>query len=144
MESPTLREAPAAPAPDGWRETEARRRGLAREQNDRIARLDRSPGADPRVWFRCECSEGCATRISLTLGTYESVRSHPRRYVIAPDHENPEVEAVIAGDDWHAVVETLAGRASFIAEATDPRRRASFEEAGRAKARHDETRANIR
>lgn len=120
-----------------WRDAEARRRGVFRELNNQIAQLDRSPDADPAVWFRCECSDpSCLTRIALTLARYESVRSHPRRYVIARDHENPEVETVIAGDDRHSVVETLAGSTSFIPEATDPRRRASFEAAKRVRARN--------
>ena len=52
---------------------------------------------------------------------YEAVRAHARRYLVALDHENPEIERVVSQNAHFAVVETFVGEASRIAEETDPR-----------------------
>jgi uncharacterized membrane protein len=52
---------------------------------------------------------------------YEAVRAHPRRFLIALDHENPEIERVVDENGQFAVVETFVGEASRIAEETDSR-----------------------
>lgn len=117
------------------RDEEARRRGVYRELNDQLARLDSSfngsnGGAVIRLTLRCECgNRACVRVIPMMLSDYECVRAEPRRSVIAPNHEDPEVEVVIAEDGFYAIVETLAGTASRIATDTDPRRRAILKKA---------------
>jgi hypothetical protein len=120
---------------------EARRRGVYRELNDQLAQLDSTfhaskPAATIRVTLRCECGNpACVRAIPMMLSDYERVRAEPRRSVIAPNHEDPEVEVVIGGDRFHSVVETFAGAASRIPVDTDPRRRASLKQTKHSNAR---------
>lgn len=119
---------------------EARRRGVYRELNDQLAKLDSTfnestPAAVVRVTLRCECgNRACVRAIPMMLSDYERVREEPRRSVIAPDHEDPEVEVVVAEDRFYAVVETFAGHASRIPVDTDPRRRANLKQAKHSRA----------
>jgi hypothetical protein len=122
-----------------WRKAEAVRRGLLREVNERIASLSRNFARQERistVQLICECGDRtCKQPVEVTLAAYDRVRADPRRYLIAVNHEDPETETVIAVDDRHAVVETLAGNASKLAEITDPRRRARLSELVRDRSR---------
>jgi hypothetical protein len=64
--------------------------------------------------FRCECARlDCNQLVPLTPREYEAIRAHPRRFLLLPGHDHPEVEAVV-------VVEKRdeAGR---LADASDPR-----------------------
>jgi hypothetical protein len=99
----------------------ARNESIAREINEAIEH-GRGP-ADVRapVAFRCECGAfGCNKLIEVTMGEYERVRAHPRQFLVANGHEQPEFETVIYADDTYSVVEKQdeAGRE---AEARDPR-----------------------
>ncbi len=72
--------------------------------------------------FICECGDpGCATKISLSLLEYETVRSHPNHFVIAANHENPDAESVVMETMRFSIVATLVGEASKVALRTDPR-----------------------
>ncbi len=85
-----------------------------REVNEGIAR-GRWPG-DPNaaIGFRCECARlGCNRLVELPLTAYEEVRAHPRRFLVEPGHELPEVETVVLRRGGYVVVEKRgeAGRA---------------------------------
>jgi hypothetical protein len=70
--------------------------------------------------FVCECSDdSCVERIRVPVEVYESVRAHPRRFLVAPGHES-SVEQVVGGDDGYVIVEKT-GTAGRIAEQNDPR-----------------------
>jgi hypothetical protein len=92
-----------------------------RELNERIE-AGHWPGEEATgVAFRCECGDlGCNLLLELAPADYERVRAHPRRFIVAPGHERPEVETVVdrAGD--YLVIEKLA-EAGRIAESHDPR-----------------------
>lgn len=77
-----------------------------REINEGIAR-GQWPGEErAQVSFRCECARlGCNLLIELTLPEYVRVRDHPRRFVVSPGHQIPEVEAVVASGENYLVVE---------------------------------------
>ena len=46
--------------------------------------------------FLCECSRNdCSETRALPLPEYERIRSSPNLFVIAPDHECPEVDRVV-------------------------------------------------
>jgi hypothetical protein len=80
------------------------------------------PG-DPtaRVAFRCECANlGCNMLVEMTLGEYEDIRTHPRRFLVIPGHQVPEAETVLESNVGYSVVEKReeAGR---VAEQDDPR-----------------------
>jgi hypothetical protein len=92
-----------------------------REVNEAIERGRWPAEEGERVGFRCECARlGCDQVIELTIGEYEQVRAHPRRFVLAQGHEVAgEDTLVVSGSGWVVVEKRyLAGA---IAEATDPR-----------------------
>jgi hypothetical protein len=103
-----------------WRRQEAIRQARRREVNE-LAEF--AAGDRERVsLFVCECGDpSCATTVSLSLPEYEAVRAHPKRFVIAANHENPDTESVVTENRRFAIVETLVGEASKVALRTDPR-----------------------
>ena len=56
-----------------------------REMNERVERLGEEFG-DDAVEFLCECADpACSTPLSIQV--YETVRDHPRWFVVVPGHE---------------------------------------------------------
>ena len=97
---------------------------LFREINERIAEIaePHTGSRDEHVYeFLCECSNvGCDLRLPLTLSAYEAVRQDPTHFVVAPGHELPEIESVIARTEKYQVVRKH-GEAAELVEAKDPR-----------------------
>ena len=104
----------------------ARNEVLFREFNERVEDMAdasdvRDEGEALRIEFVCECGDlDCLERVQLTRTTYEQVRSDPRRFVVAPGHEDPEVARVVAAREAYVVVEKV-GDAARIAIEHDPR-----------------------
>ncbi len=92
-----------------------------REINEGIAR-GQWPGEEQNpVSFRCECARlGCNLLIELPLSDYEEVRGHARRFFVAPGHELPDVETVVAVRERYVVVQKR-GEAGVMAERLNPR-----------------------
>ena len=104
-----------APLPD---ELIARNETVARSVNEAIeaGRVTR----DGPIAFVCECGQlGCNAVVELSLGAYETVRAHPRRFLLVAGHEAHFEEVVAGGGDYEVVVKH--GAAGRIAEKTDPR-----------------------
>jgi hypothetical protein len=82
----------------------------------------RWPGeAAARVPFRCECGTlGCNLMVEMTVGEYEEVRAHSRRFLVLPSHVIPDTEDVVEERGEYVVVEKRA-EAGRLAEETDPR-----------------------
>jgi hypothetical protein len=77
-----------------------------REINDGIARGQWPGEESASVSFRCECARlGCNLLIELMLPEYQAIRAHSRRFLVAPGHELPEVETVVARRETYLVVE---------------------------------------
>ncbi len=94
---------------------------LARRVNEAIERGQWPGEEDQRTAYRCECPRfDCNQLIELTPADYEQIRAHPRRFVVFPGHERPEVETVIRVTPAYVVV-AKGGEAGAVAEATDPR-----------------------
>jgi len=93
---------------------ESHRQTLTRDINEWIAGASESLGLGPALHtFRCECGDSrCGRTIDLTRPEYEAVRAYATRFAIAPDHENPETDSVVADHGRYSVVEKLGGRAS--------------------------------
>jgi hypothetical protein len=51
----------------------------------------------------------------------ERIRSHPRRFLILPGHEVPEIETVVETEQDYVVVEKLDDEAGALVEDSDPR-----------------------
>jgi hypothetical protein len=104
----------------------ARNEALFRAFNERVADMaqsfdPRGEGASLRIEFVCECGDvDCLERLELTRSAYEEVRSDPRRFVVAPGHEHPDIECVVARGDGYLVVQKL-DEAADIATEDDPR-----------------------
>ena len=92
-----------------------------RDVNESIER-GRWPGdEDTPVGFRCECARvGCNRLVELTVRQYEQIRSHPRRFVVVPGHELPDVEMVVATRPGYVIVEKR-DQAGAVAEQSDRR-----------------------
>ena len=104
-----------------WRDREVGTQARSREDNESRARAG-GPGNSGLSSFGCECGDdGCSCAVRLTRAEYESVRAHSTRFVIAPDHENPESEQVIEEHERFAVVDTVSGEAVKVARRSNPR-----------------------
>ncbi len=92
-----------------------------RDVNEGIER-GQWPGEEGKpVGFRCECARlGCNLLVELTLADYEHVRSDPRRFLMIPGHELPEVESVVERKPTYVIVEKR-DEAGEQAEEEDPR-----------------------
>ena len=99
----------------------ARNESVAREVNEAIEHGRGPADVQAAVAFRCECGRlGCNTLIEVTMGEYERVRSHPRQFLVATGHEQPEFETIVQTGEGYVVVEKQ-DKAGREAEALDPR-----------------------
>ena len=99
----------------------ARNETIFRDVNEAI-QSGRWPGEKDAAPFRCECGLfGCTRLLELPIAEYERIRAHPRRFLVAVDHNLPEAETVVEQHPTYLVIEKQ-GRAGEVAEATDPRR----------------------
>lgn len=56
--------------------------------------------------FVCECADrGCMMWLEIPTEEYAAVREHPRRFIVAPTHEIPDVETIIDRRDGYFVIE---------------------------------------
>ena len=107
---------------DVQRHRAAKNEALFRDVNERVKEIDEAHhvATDERWEFLCECAlADCLERISLDKEEYETVRSNPVRFVVAPGHEMPDIEHVVRSGEGYVVVEKDADR--NVARATDPR-----------------------
>jgi hypothetical protein len=101
----------------------ARNETLFREVNERIEHaVGRGSRDDAHVYeFLCECSNtDCTLLLPLTIAEYETARSDPRQFIIAPGHDLPEIEDVVAKNSGYQVVRKGGEAAEFVTE-RDPR-----------------------
>jgi hypothetical protein len=98
----------------------ARNESFHREANEMIER-------EARGWHErtfdciCECSRrGCMKRVKVTTVEYERVRARGDHFVVAPGHEDTEIEDVVESHDEYLVVQKT-GEAGEVARETDPR-----------------------
>src|SRR3954470_16363181 len=102
----------------------ARNESRFRELNEALERGLRNVARGPeRAGFVCECGDdGCHALVKLALERYEQVRANPRRFLIVPGHDDPDVEAVVERGESYAVVEKFGGSVDHIVKREDPRR----------------------
>jgi hypothetical protein len=94
---------------------------MIRDVNEGIERGQWPGDEDTPIGFRCECARvGCNRLVELTVRQYEQIRLHPKRFVVVPGHELPDVETVVATGPGYVIVEKR-DQAGAVAERTDRR-----------------------
>ena len=107
---------------DSRQQRVARNEALFREVNERIREINAEMAGDEMSDFLCECGDDeCTQAIVLAPHEYEAVRANPKRFVIVPGHEIPDVERVISVNERFMVVEKEPPAAARIAIESDPR-----------------------
>jgi hypothetical protein len=92
-----------------------------RDVNEGIERGQWPGEEDTPVGFRCECAQlGCNQLVELTVREYEEIRADPRRFVVVPGHEFPDLETVVESRNGYIIVEKR-DQAAEVAERHDPR-----------------------
>jgi hypothetical protein len=92
-----------------------------RDVNEGIERGQWPGEEDAPVGFRCECARlGCNRLIELSVHEYEEIRANPRRFVLIPGHEFPDIETVVESRGGYIIVEKR-DLAAEVAQAHDPR-----------------------
>lgn len=88
---------------------EIRNEALFREVNAHIAELEeRVHGMEPAEMLPllCECARTeCSFPIEVDPKTFDRVRENPLRFLVAPGHEQPDVEAVVERRPGYLIVE---------------------------------------
>ena len=102
----------------------AQNESLFRSVNERIEQVALEAGVDNhRFEFLCECSNAdCNLLLPLTVTEYEAIRKTPTLFIVAPGHELPEIETVVAKRGAYQVVVKRGEAAEFVTE-RDPRSR---------------------
>jgi recombinational DNA repair protein RecR len=97
---------------------------LFRNVNERIEQLNESFATVTDTFeVICECGDsGCVTQIAIASDAYERVRTDATLFIVAPGHENSELEDIVDTQGVYHVVRKHAGLPGRIAEETDPRR----------------------
>jgi hypothetical protein len=100
----------------------AKREALFRVTNEEIVRVnDQFAGDSSALEIACECGRsGCAEVIALPRSVYEQTRREPRRFLLMPGHQLPEIERVVSRYDGFVTVEKEEPAAAATAEETDP------------------------
>jgi hypothetical protein len=89
---------------------------LSRRINDRIE-YQRPRNGESADAFVCECARAdCVGVLEVSIGEYARVRSHPRRFLVLPGHEQPDIESTVGVYPGYVVVEKR-GEPGRIAEA---------------------------
>jgi hypothetical protein len=101
----------------------ARTETAFREVNEAIARTaERFDGTE--VDFVCECADPtCTHRVTAELDQYEQVRAEPTRFLLAPGHEEPQIERVVRQTGDFQVVEKFGTTVARIVRRLNPRAR---------------------
>lgn len=108
--------------------TEERLRRIAANEsrfraiNERLEEdLRKLPVDDEPVTFVCECGQlSCADPVRLTIEEFERVRQDPHLFAIAPGHEIPDAEDVVAREERFFVVRKHV-ETEHLVEETDAR-----------------------
>src|SRR3954454_13654860 len=100
-----------------WEQRAARNESLFREVNENIARLEERHGTtSSEPVFLCECSNAdCTDHIAVEPDVYTKVRREPRRFLVIPGHEDPQLERVVETHRDYLIVEKT-GVAGEVAE----------------------------
>src|SRR5262245_22830618 len=89
---------------------------VLREVNDRIAEKTSDLEArgladrDEPSEYLCSCGRAdCDESIELTLEQFEAAHAQEDRFVVAPGHDNPEIEDVVEQYETYSIVRKKPG-----------------------------------
>jgi hypothetical protein len=98
----------------------ARNEAMYRAVNREIEEASDGPG--DRVEAICECGrESCSETLDLTVAEYDDAHRERDRFVVAPGHEDEQIEHVVTRTERYLVVDKF-GEAERVAEEEERRR----------------------
>ncbi|HEU5476762.1 MAG TPA: hypothetical protein VFU64_02915 [Gaiellaceae bacterium] len=104
-------------------ERRATTEALFRDVNERIAESTERFDAG-RTEFVCECSDpNCTHPVHATLAEYEEVRDEPTTFLVAPGHEDGDIERVVEDRGRFRIVEKVHDAVRRTVVRLDPRKR---------------------
>jgi hypothetical protein len=94
---------------------------LFRDVNERIAESAQRFDAETTE-FVCECADAeCAERVEASLDEYEEVRSNGATFLLAPGHEEEDIERVVARHSRFEIVEKIQSTVRATVRRLKPR-----------------------
>jgi hypothetical protein len=88
-------------------ERRATTEALFRDVNERIAESAERFDAE-QTEFVCECSDAnCTHRVTASLAEYEQVRAEPTTFLVAPGHEQTDIEHVVSDLGRYRIVDKV-------------------------------------
>jgi hypothetical protein len=98
----------------------AQNQATFRRANESIDSVAGKVGVEEEVPFICECADvTCFELVRLTLGEYQEIRRHSRRFFNAPGHQRTSqaagADVVIEGGARYVIVEKV-GMAGAVAD----------------------------
>lgn len=96
---------------------------MYRAVNREIERVSEELGEGPKdqLTVICECGrDDCSQTVELTVDEYERTHEQRDRFVVAPGHEDDELEHVVERNERFLVVDKF-GEAERITEAEERR-----------------------
>ena len=106
-------------------ERRATTEALFRDVNERIAESAEQFDAGGSE-FICECSDpNCTHRVSASLAEYEDVRGEPTTFLVAPGHEQGDIERVVSDCGGFRIVEKFQAAVRRTVVRLDPRTRSA-------------------
>lgn len=109
---------------DSWQRVEVENEARFRDLNEWTCAAHDDADVE-HIWevYLCECGDAsCSDPVTLTRAEYEIVRAEGTHFVLAANHENPELDLVVVEYDRYTIVQKRFGEAARIAYARDPRR----------------------
>lgn len=95
-------------------------RAVNREIEQASAQMGDGPG--DRIEVICECGrKGCSETLELTVAEYDQAHEQRDRFVVAPGHEDEEIEHVVTRAERYLVVDKF-GEAEDVVEAEERRK----------------------
>ena len=102
-------------------ERRATTEALFRDVNERIAESAERFDAD-ETEFVCECADpNCTHRVAASLAEYEQVREDPATFLLAPGHEESDIERVVSDRGRFQIVEKVQEAVRRTVVRLDPR-----------------------
>jgi hypothetical protein len=106
---------------DDHQKRKALNEDLFRKVNEQIEALNEAfvdlSGSD-EFQVVCECDRvDCTERLGIAASVYRAAREDARDFIVAPDHDDPEVETVIKRTQDYWIVRKHEGEPAEIATA---------------------------